>query len=237
MAGPRVAYVGAEQGVCFSLAGTEVAALAEGGLWIAAARTLVVSDLHLEKGSSFARRGQLLPPYDTRETLQRLAGLAQRLQPACIVSLGDSFHDRTAAQRLCEADAETVRALTRAYDFVWIEGNHDPQPPADLGGRAAHDIVISGLVLRHEPTGQAGEVAGHLHPAAAVSGRGRRVRARCFATDGVRLVMPAFGAYTGGLNVCDAAFAPMFPDGCDALMLARGRIFPAPAARLLPDAG
>ncbi len=223
-------------GVGFALAGVAACALPAGGLWLAAARTLIVSDLHLEKGSSFAQRGQVLPPYDTRTTLARLSALASQLKPACIVSLGDSFHDPRAAQRLCPEDAATLRTLTAAHDFVWIEGNHDPRPPEALGGRAAAELVVSGLTLRHEPTGAATEIAGHLHPCAAVSGRGRRLRARCFATDGERLVMPAFGAFTGGLNVCDAAFASVFAQGCDALLLARGKVYPAPAERLLPDA-
>ena len=226
-----------EEGVTFSLAGAAVVATAGGALWIPAAQTLIVSDLHLEKGSSFARRGQMLPPYDSRATLARLETLVETLRPACVVSLGDSFHDPYAAARLDAADAAAVRRLTDAVDFVWIEGNHDPHPPADLGGRAATEITVAGLRLRHEPqTSPApGEVAGHLHPCAAIAGRGRRIRARCFATDGARLVMPAFGAYTGGLNVCDEAFAPVFPQGCAAVLLARGGAYPAPAARLLPD--
>lgn len=226
-----------EEGVSFPLAGAVVVATAEGALWIPAAGTLIVSDLHLEKGSSFARRGQMLPPYDTRATLARLEALALTLRPACVVSLGDSFHDPSAAERLDEADAAAVRRLTAITDFVWIEGNHDPHPPADLGGRAAAEITVGGLTLRHEPSlsPTQGEVAGHLHPCAAVAGRGRRIRARCFATDGARLVMPAFGAYTGGLNVCDAAFEPVFPKGCAAVLLARGGAYPAAAGRLLPD--
>jgi uncharacterized protein len=232
-----VAFAACADGVGFALAGTAVTALAEGALWLSSARALIVSDLHLEKGSSFARRGQMLPPYDTRATLGRLVALVDRLAPDVIVSLGDSFHDPFAAGRLSDEDAATVRSLTAGADFVWIEGNHDPRPPVGLGGRAAETLLVAGLTLRHDPTGAEAEIAGHLHPCAAISGRGRRVRARCFATDGVRLVMPAFGAFTGGLNVCDAAFAPLFPAGCDAVLLARGNTYPAPARRLLPDAG
>jgi hypothetical protein len=236
LAPPPLACEALGDAIGFALGNVAVCALPEGGLWIATARTLIVSDLHLEKGSSIARRGQMLPPYDTRATLAALVGLAARLKPVCIVSLGDSFHDPFAAERLGAEDVATVRALTAVHDFVWIEGNHDPRPPAHLGGRAAAELAVAGLTLRHEPTGAVGEIAGHLHPCAAVAGKGRRVRARCFATDGARLVMPAFGAFTGGLNVCDAAFDPIFPGGCDALMLARGKVYPAPASRLLPDA-
>jgi DNA ligase-associated metallophosphoesterase len=225
------------EGVGFAVAGCAVVATPEGGLWVESARTLIVSDLHLEKGSSFARRGQMLPPYDTRATLARLEALALRLEPTCIVSLGDSFHDRWANERLVEDDIETLRRLTAKADFIWIEGNHDPKPPEGLGGRAAKECAVAGLALRHEPTPgpSPGEIAGHLHPAAAVSGKGRRVRARCYATDGTRLVMPAFGAFTGGLNVRNAAFADVFAGGCSAVLMARGKVFPAPAHRLLPD--
>lgn len=226
-----------EQGVSFALSEAPVVATVEGALWIPGAGALIVSDLHLEKGASFARRGQMLPPYDTRATLARLEALVLTLQPSCVVSLGDSFHDPYAAERLDHTDAAAVRRLTAMTDFVWIEGNHDPHPPVDLGGRAAAEIRIGGLTLRHEPapSPMSGEVAGHLHPCAAVAGRGRRIRARCFATDGARLVMPAFGAFTGGLNVCDAAFAAVFPGGCAAVLLARGGAYPAAAGRLLPD--
>lgn len=223
----------------FELAGVEAEAMAEGALWIAARRTLIVSDLHLEKGSSFAARGQFLPPYDTRVTLQRLALLAARLAPTTVVSLGDSFHDRHGAGRMGEEDAATLRSLTQSTDWIWIEGNHDPEAPTWLGGRALGSLEVDGLVLRHEPRGglSPGEIAGHLHPCAKVASRGRAVRARCFATDGRRLVMPAFGAYAGGLNVRDAAFDAVFPDGCAALMLGRTRVFAAPVARQIPDGG
>jgi uncharacterized protein len=221
----------------FMLAGVEAEATAEGALWLAARRTLVVSDLHLEKGSSFAAGGQLLPPYDTRATLQRLALLVARLAPETIVSLGDSFHDGRGAMRMNGDDLATLRALTDAADWIWIEGNHDPDAPTWLGGRALDVLEIAGLTLRHEPAAGAvnGEIAGHLHPCAKVSSRGRAVRARCFATDGERLVMPAFGAYAGGLNVRDEAFEAVFPAGCAALMLGRARVFAAPAARQIPD--
>jgi len=213
-----------------------VTALPDGGLWIAAERTLVVSDLHLEKGSAFAVRGQFLPPYDTRETLARVGKLIAALKPARIVSLGDSFHDRAAAARLDEQDALTIRNFTSSHDWVWVEGNHDPLPPEDLGGRAADEIRIGALTLRHESAGAEGEISGHLHPCARVASRSGAVRRPCFATDGARLVMPAFGAFTGGLNVRDAAFAPVFPDGCFALVIGRGRVYPTPPERLAPDA-
>ncbi len=179
--------------------------LPEGGLWWPGQRLLVVSDLHLEKGSSYAARGQMLPPYDTGATLAVVERLVAQLMPQTIISLGDSFHDRAAELRLPEPYAERIRALTAAHDWIWVEGNHDPDPPAHLGGRAEKTVRLGPLVFRHEPEGEAGEVAGHLHPVAKVKGRGRNVRRRCFASDGARLVMPAMGAFTGGLNVLDDA--------------------------------
>ncbi|MBI1185724.1 MAG: ligase-associated DNA damage response endonuclease PdeM [Alphaproteobacteria bacterium] len=221
----------------FTLAGEDVAALADGGLWIESARTLVVSDLHLEKGSSFALRGQMIPPYDTRTALRRVAAMVERLAPDTVVSLGDSFHDRGGPFRMAGDDRAALRALTDRTDWVWIEGNHDPDIPAALGGRAMETLALGPLILRHEPTeGPArGEIAGHLHPCARVAARGRSVRARCFATDGDRLVMPALGAYAGGLNVCDIAFAAVFHRPPTALLMARAQLHPAPPSRLLGD--
>ena len=224
-------------GLRFTVAGVAADALPEGALWIESEGALVVSDLHLEKGSAFAKRGQLLPPYDTRATLTRLAELMTRFAPAMVVSLGDSFHDGGGPERMHADDVAALRALVGATDWVWIEGNHDPDVPETLGGRVHDTLRIGALTLRHEPANEnaPGEIAGHLHPCAKVSARGRAVRARCFATDGARLVMPAFGAYAGGLNVRDAAFDPVFPRGCTALMLGRARVYPAPVHRQIGD--
>lgn len=229
-------FENAGAGVRVTIAGMAATALPEGALWIEDARALVVSDLHLEKGSSFAARGQFLPPYDTRATLSRIAELIVRLSPDMVVSLGDSFHDRAAASRLDDDDVRTIRQLTAAREWVWIEGNHDPEPPRDLGGRVARELRIGALTLRHESEEGVGEISGHLHPCATVAGRGGAVRRRCFATDGVRLVMPAFGAFTGGLNVRHEAFSSVFPDGCFALVMGKSRVYPTPPERLAPDA-
>jgi DNA ligase-associated metallophosphoesterase len=229
---PAAAWAGQR----FTVAGVAAEALPEGALWLESESTLVVSDLHLEKGSAFAARGQMLPPYDTRATLARLAALMARLKPAMVVSLGDSFHDGGGPARMDDADAGALQALVNAADWVWIVGNHDPEIPASLGGRIHDTLRLGTLTLRHEPTcGGAGEIAGHLHPCAKVSAHGRSVRARCFATDGAQLVMPAFGAYTGGLNVRDEAFGALFPRGCTALMLGRARVYAAPPHRLVGD--
>jgi uncharacterized protein len=171
---------------------------------------LVVSDLHLEKGSSFAARGVLLPPYDTVATLGRLAAVIARHDPRMVIALGDSFHDRNAHHRLSQPDREAIAALQMRRDWIWISGNHDPALTSDLGGVVASEVAIGPIAFRHEPTGAFGEIAGHLHPKARVSTRGRSTERRCFASDGERAVMPAFGAYTGGLNIRDAAFAKIF---------------------------
>ncbi|ODM70765.1 ligase-associated DNA damage response endonuclease PdeM [Bradyrhizobium elkanii] len=181
-----------------------------GALFWEAQSLLVVSDLHLEKGSSFASRGVLLPPYDTVATLSRLAAVIARHDPRQVIALGDSFHDRDAHARLSDPDREALAALQLRRNWIWISGNHDPALPSDLGGVVATEVAIGPIEFRHEPTGAAGEIAGHLHPKARVPTRGRSVERRCFASDGERAVMPAFGAYTGGLSIRDAAFTRIF---------------------------
>jgi DNA ligase-associated metallophosphoesterase len=206
-----------------------------GALWWPAERTLVFSDIHFEKGSSLARWGTLLPPYDTRTTLRRMAALVDRYQPRRVIALGDSFHDRGAAERLDDQDRAVLLAQVRRVEWIWIEGNHDPEPPAWLGGTVSQEIAIGGLVFRHEPsaTRQPGEIAGHLHPCATVTLRGHGLRRRCFASDATRLVMPAFGAYAGGLDVGDEAIACLFGDAFAAYMLGGRRVY-AVAARGAP---
>lgn len=219
------------------LAGTIVAALPEGALWIEIGRALVVADLHFEKGSAFAKGGQMLPPYDTRETLQRLARLIDQHAPDIVVSLGDAFHDGGGPARMGQAERDLLESLVRRCDWVWVEGNHDGRAAQTLGGVVKERLHLGPLLLRHEP-GPApahGEIAGHFHPCARVVGKGASVRRRCFAYDGTRLVMPAFGAYAGGLNICDAAFAPIFPRGATALVLGKDRVSPAPPSRLRGD--
>lgn len=183
-----------------------------GGLWLEAERALIVSDLHLEKGSAYARRGQLLPPYDTAETLACLEREIEALQPALLVFLGDTFHDRWWEARIDPANAARVRALTVGRQVVWVTGNHERDSVKTLPGEMADEIALAGLTLRHEPLPAPawGEVSGHLHPCAVVVGKGRSVRRRCFVTDGERLILPAFGAYAGGLNVRDQAFSGLF---------------------------
>ncbi len=175
---------------------------------------LAVSDLHLEKGSAFARRGMMVPPYDTRQTLLRLAAIVEEYAPGLVISLGDSFHDDGGLGRMHEDCRALLVAMAAGRDWVWIAGNHDPAPPQGIPGTAANELAIATLVFRHEPQGglQAGEVAGHLHPSGRIVQRGRSVRRPCFATDGVRLIMPAFGAYTGTLCVRDRAYRGLFEE-------------------------
>lgn len=192
------------------VAGVALVADLSGALFWEEQRLLVVSDLHLEKGSSYATRGVLLPPYDTLATLGRLAAVIARHDPRLVIALGDSFHDRRAHERLAAADRAAVTALQARRDWIWIAGNHDPALPRDIGGIVASEVAIGPITFRHEPTGARGEIAGHLHPKARVSARGRSMERRCFAADGERAVMPAFGAYAGGLSIRDAAFAKIF---------------------------
>lgn len=181
-----------------------------GALYWSEERLLVVSDLHLEKGSSFAARGILLPPYDTAATLARLAAIITHYNPLRVIALGDSFHDRTAHERVSKQDRDAIKRLQAGRDWIWIVGNHDPLPPASFAGSVAEEIVVGSISFRHLPTGAAGEIAGHLHPKARVATRARAIDRRCFVTDGIRAVMPSFGAYTGGLSIRDRAFAKIF---------------------------
>jgi DNA ligase-associated metallophosphoesterase len=220
------------------LAGEDAVLDLSGALWLPAHGTLVVSDLHLEKGSAYAARsGQFLPPYDTRETLANLHEVIARFEPACVVALGDSFHDARGPERMEPGDRAMVAALQEGRDWVWIAGNHDAEIGEGVGGRYAAELALGALTLRHEPAAGAkpGEVAGHLHPCGKVAMRGRAVRRRCFVSDGARLVMPAFGAFTGGLNVRDKAFDPLFPKGFTAHLLGDGRVFAIGRATLVRD--
>ena len=192
--------------------GVELVTDVSGVVYWPAEQTILVADLHLEKGSSFARRGQLLPPYDTKTTLKRFSACLEKWQPRRVVALGDSFHDEDASQRLTADDFQTLQEMTVGRDWVWITGNHDPEPPVELAGEALDELRLGRLILRHEPQlgSEAGEIAGHLHPKARLVRRGRSVRRSCFAASRTRMIMPSFGAYTGGLDVLDSAFSGLF---------------------------
>ena len=220
------------------VAGTTLLADPDGARYWPEEKLLIVADLHLEKGSAFAQRGVLLPPYDTASTLGRLGRLIEHYAPRILVALGDSFHDDDGPLRMSDIDRIKLKGLQRGRDWVWIAGNHDSDLPPDIGGRFADTLAIGALTFRHQPSGHAqdGEIAGHLHPVARVAQRGRAVSRRCFAADGRRLVMPAFGAYTGGLNVRAQAIFELFGTlAFTAHMLGAQRLYAIAAERCLPD--
>ena len=208
-----------------------------GAVYIPDYQALLVADLHFEKGSSRAHRGVHLPPYDTRSSLSALQSVMAAYRPQRVICLGDSFHDEAGPDRLAETDLAGVRGLSEQAEVTWITGNHDPALPAKLGGKVVAEVALGGLILRHIPEpGSAHEIAGHLHPAGIVIRRGRRLRRKCFVADGNRLVMPAFGAYAGGLNVRSEAFEGLFANGrFSAWMLGRKAIHRVQARSLLPE--
>jgi DNA ligase-associated metallophosphoesterase len=198
-----------------------------GTLWWPAERTLFVADLHLEKGTSFARRGIMLPPWDTAATLERLEAVMARLEPVRVVALGDSFHDTEGEARLDPADRQRLDRMTGSCEWVWLAGNHDP-------AMGEHDrFERHGIVFRHSAI-LAGkpEVSGHFHPKATIRVHGLAVSRRCFVTDGMRLIMPAFGTYTGGLDVRTPVIADLFPQGFTAYLAGSNRITAVPSAML-----
>jgi DNA ligase-associated metallophosphoesterase len=188
---------------------------------------LAVSDLHLEKGSSFARRGMLLPPWDTHATLDRLTLLLRRWAPRVVVALGDTFHDVHGSGRLPASEQQRLQAMTERHEFIWVRGNHDPAPPSGLGGTWVEDYATNTVVFRHEAIAMAaaGEIVGHHHPKATIQARAGSVCRPCFVYDGKRLMMPAFGAYTGGLDVRDNAIHRLFPQGGRVFLLGKDRLF------------
>jgi uncharacterized protein len=219
------------------VAGVALVADPAGALFWPEERLLVVSDLHLEKGSAFAARGVLLPPYDTTSTLERMTQLLDRYAVRIVVALGDSFHDAGGPARLAARDYAALFDLQRGRDWIWIAGNHDPEPHG-LGGAFARSLAVGALTFRHEPKRQAsdGEIAGHLHPSARIHQRGHTLTRQCFASDGKRLVMPAFGAYAGGLNIRHAEFLKVFGAlAFTAYLLGQRRVYSFAAARCLAD--
>ncbi len=223
----------------FQCAGERLEAWPSGALHWPARRLLAVADLHFEKGSSYAVNAlKLLPRHDTRQTLSALTALIERLRPEMVVCLGDSFHDREAVGRLPQAERTEIERLTGLARFIWIAGNHDPVPPPKGWGHVAEEIADAPLIFRHEAQfGSAdGEISGHYHPVAALTVRGRGLRRRCFLTDGRRVILPAFGAYTGGLNALDPAITQLFRDDYDALVVGRDAVRRLSWRQLRPDA-
>lgn len=220
------------------LNGADLLADPSGALWWPERALLAVADLHLEKGSSFARQGSHLPPYDTLATLDGLEQAMARLRPAMVVAVGDSFHDPDAALRMAPPAADRLARLVGGVAWTWIVGNHDPDPRGPWGGDCRAEFSVGPLRFRHEakPGRHAGEVSGHFHPKASIRVREQRISARCFVTDGARMILPAFGAYTGGLDVFDPAIRSLLDRSFDAHLVGRGRVTRFPHRSLAPRA-
>jgi uncharacterized protein len=187
----------------FDFGGESFVPLPSGALWSPVRNLLLVADLHLEKGSFFATTGQMLPPYDSRDTLDRLSRDIENCSATMLICLGDSFHDKAAFERLHEESRTTVQRLTRSLDWHWITGNHDPAIADDLGGRSHVELQRFGLIFRHEAQTdeRLPEISGHFHPKLRLRQRGRTVSRRCFALAPHKLILPAYGAFAGGLDV------------------------------------
>jgi uncharacterized protein len=244
-------------GAEITVAGVSLVADLAGALYWPDEGALIVSDLHLEKGSAFAVRGVLMPPYDTAATLEAMAAVITRYAARIVIALGDNFHDGGGPARLAATNRAQLHELQRGRDWIWITGNHDPDPHEGIGGVFARALALGPLSFRHEPTeggrrgsrgessgesfgatlGESfGEISGHLHPAARIHQRGRTQTRKCFATDGERLVMPAFGAFTGGLNIRNSAFLNVFGAlGFTAHLIGQRRLYSFAAARCLAD--
>jgi DNA ligase-associated metallophosphoesterase len=225
-----------------AVAGQSIVLDHSGAAFLPESDDLLVSDLHFEKGSAFAQRGQaLLPPYDTADTLRRLERVIARVRPRRVICLGDTLHDLAGEVRMAETDRKRLERMVGAQDWLWIAGNHDPAPPEGYGGTAAEEIRVGNLLLHHDvetgPDGviPAGEVIGHYHPKAAVRARGRRISGRCFATDGRLLILPAFGAFAGGLNAREPAIADLLSGDFQAYMIGRKGLFCFQKNQLIPD--
>jgi uncharacterized protein len=188
--------------VPFSFCGHELTALPQGALFWPARRALLVADLHLEKASWFARLGQMLPPYDSISTLSDLSALVAATGAQEIWCLGDSFHDRDGCERLPRRARDLLTHLTGSVRWTWITGNHDPGFADHCGGAIVEEAEVDGLLLRHEadPAEARPELSGHFHPKLRISHRGRQVSRRCFVATERKLILPAFGALTGGLD-------------------------------------
>ncbi len=195
-------------------------------------RTVVFSDLHLEKGSWFAKQNIPLPPYDTLDTLNRIENVINRFNPIRIISIGDSFHDDNWIVRIPKDQRDRILNLTNNYEWLWIEGNHDPSGALPLGGITIPYYFDAPLTFRHEAKkgSPIGEISGHYHPKARIRLSNKSFTSRCFITDKKRIILPAFGSFTGGLNVMDAAISTFFKDDFKILLLgSKVRQFPKTA--------
>jgi DNA ligase-associated metallophosphoesterase len=218
--------------VSLSFAGATLVPLACGALHWPAERALLVADLHFEKASFYATRGRMLPPYDSHDTIAALIDAVEATGAARVIALGDSFHDAAGPDRLPDKPRAALAAMTRALDWLWITGNHDGVAAGGIGGRVEIEAEIAGIHLRHEadPADPRPEISGHFHPKVAVTSRGRRIVRRCFALSDTRLVLPAFGALTGGLDVADPAFLAALGRPLTALVPTEDRLLRFPVA-------
>ncbi len=214
----------------FSFSGQRLHALGSGALWWPEQRLLCVSDLHLGKSERMARRGgPTLPPYETRDTLDRLTGDIERTNAQSVICLGDSFDDLEALKSFDEREKAQIATLQAGRRWIWIEGNHDPGP-VELGGTHLSEWVCGPLVFRHiAKPGEFSEVSGHYHPKATLRARGRSITRPAFLFDSERLILPAYGTYTGGLRCTDAVLSALF--GPDAVAILTG---PEPRAMPMP---
>lgn len=218
-----------------SFGGSEFILAGEAALFWPNRAALLVADLHLEKASSYAMSGQFLPPYDSRATLEELAGLSRKLGAKAIYCLGDNFHDDGGEARLENEAASLLRQLTEGHDWRWIVGNHDPGIAADWGGTVHDELCIDGIVLRHEaqPDDRQPEISGHFHPKFRQQIRGRLVSRRCFVRSAHKLILPAFGALTGGLDADDPVISSACAgDAIEAIVPAVGRALCFPISAL-----
>jgi DNA ligase-associated metallophosphoesterase len=218
--------------VRFSFSGHELMALAQGALFWPARRALLVADLHLEKASWFAKGGQMLPPYDSIATLADLTAVAAATDAEEIWCLGDSFHDRHGCDRLPGQARELLTALTARTRWTWITGNHDPGFADHCGGEIVEEAVVDGLLLRHEadPGEIRPELSGHFHPKLRLHLRGRLVSRRCFVATERKLILPAFGALTGGLDAHHPEIVRAVGQGAQALVPVQDRLLRFPIA-------
>ena len=218
--------------VPFSFAGETFVPAANGALYWPAQKAMLVADLHLEKASWFARLGQFLPPYDSHATLSALAREAERTGAHRLYCLGDSFHDRLGCDRLPAAARELLLRMTAALDWVWIVGNHDPGFADHCGGRLAEELEIAGIILRHEAVRDdpRPEMSGHFHPKLRLQLHGRNVSRRCFVLSATKLILPAFGSLTGGLDATHPAILDNVGSDAAALVPVSDRLLRFPLA-------
>lgn len=221
------------QSAAVLLGGEPVLLDSSGALVLPERQTVVFADLHFEKGSAFAERGALLPPWDSAATLERIEAVLACHAPDRIVCLGDSFHDTGGGSRMAGPLSGRLRRLADRYDWIWITGNHDPEIPDGAGGAVAHEFSIGNLRFLHEPEGATGgiEVCGHFHPKARIRAGPRRITRPCFIGDERLLILPSFGAYTGGLDIMNPAIAGLFPGAFTAWLISNGSVYAFPSAR------